>query len=39
VEIISGPIYPNTTNTEGSAQSKSQSSKLIVLKENGIPIP
>ena len=41
VEIISGPIYLNSTpNTNQNALTNTlYSSKLIVLKENGIPIP
>lgn len=40
VEVISGPIYlKETPGGEGEEGGKAHHEKLIVLKENGIPIP
>lgn len=39
VEVISGPIYLKETPGGETESSKVHQEKLVVLKENGIPIP
>lgn len=41
VEVISGPVYLKETlsTVEGEEKEKAHRERLIVLKENGIPIP